>query len=171
MAKLTRGKKKEFWFLYLAVPCPVPVAPANGNVFGENHQHRAVIQYWCKQGFVLHGAISNECVDGKWNTSIPSCKGNQCNYLKLFKSTDVVHCCLLVDYPSHGLDILSCIAKQITSSACGLVNPVMLSHQVESFWEQWLFDACPDQPASVLRRLTRGTTVWIFNSCSVQFLG
>ncbi|XP_068695178.1 sushi, von Willebrand factor type A, EGF and pentraxin domain-containing protein 1-like isoform X1 [Montipora foliosa] len=56
-------------------PCPPPVAPADGFVFGENHQHHSMIQFWCKQGFTLRGASTSKCVDGKWNTPIPRCKG------------------------------------------------------------------------------------------------
>lgn len=61
----------------LSAPCPAPVPPANGFVFGESHQHHGIIQFFCKGGFTLRGSSFSECVDGKWNTPKPSCEGDK----------------------------------------------------------------------------------------------
>ncbi len=60
---------------YFLAPCPPPVAPVNGFVFGDNHQHHSSVQFFCKKGFTLRGSASSQCFDGKWDSSIPHCEG------------------------------------------------------------------------------------------------
>ncbi|XP_078348042.1 sushi, von Willebrand factor type A, EGF and pentraxin domain-containing protein 1-like isoform X3 [Oculina patagonica] len=55
-------------------PCPPPVAPVNGFVFGDNHQHHSSVQFFCKKGFTLRGSASSQCFDGKWDSSTPHCE-------------------------------------------------------------------------------------------------
>lgn len=62
-------------FRYFSAPCSPPVAPVDGFVFGDNHQHHSSVQFWCKQGFTLRGSANSQCVDGKWDSPIPFCEG------------------------------------------------------------------------------------------------
>ncbi|XP_022793899.1 sushi, von Willebrand factor type A, EGF and pentraxin domain-containing protein 1-like, partial [Stylophora pistillata] len=55
-------------------PCSPPIPPVNGFVFGDNHQHQSVVQFWCDQGYILQGSASSECFDGKWDKRAPLCK-------------------------------------------------------------------------------------------------
>ena len=61
---------------FLPAPCSPPIPPANGFVFGDNHQHQSLVQFWCDQGYTLEGPPSRECIDGKWDKKAPYCKGN-----------------------------------------------------------------------------------------------
>ena len=60
---------------YLSAPCTPPVAPVNGFVSGDNHQHHGSIQFWCKKDFTLRGSANSQCVDGKWDSPTPFCEG------------------------------------------------------------------------------------------------
>lgn len=55
-------------------PCSPPIPPANGFVFGDNHQHQSLVQFWCDQDYTLEGPPFRECIDGKWDKKAPYCK-------------------------------------------------------------------------------------------------
>ena len=49
--------------------------PSNGKIHNNDTKHGALVSFSCNTGFKLHGSRQITCVDGRWNGSIPTCKG------------------------------------------------------------------------------------------------
>ena len=55
--------------------CGKPVTIANGNAVGKDFRHNKRIRYTCNAQYVLNGNSLVTCVDGKWNSTAPNCRG------------------------------------------------------------------------------------------------
>ena len=42
---------------------------------GNNYTHGKTVRYSCNLGYTLEGEAELTCVDGRWNTVTPKCKG------------------------------------------------------------------------------------------------
>lgn len=49
--------------------------PSNGKIHNNDTKHGALVSFSCNTGFKLHGSRQITCVDGRWNGSVPTCKG------------------------------------------------------------------------------------------------
>jgi len=58
-------------FLYPIVMCPPLDDPKNGEVFIKQEENKVVII--CEDGFKLIGNDTIYCVDGMWNSPLPTC--------------------------------------------------------------------------------------------------
>ena len=44
---------------------------------GNNYTHGKAVRYSCNLGYTLKGEAELTCVDGRWNTVTPKCKGKR----------------------------------------------------------------------------------------------
>lgn len=56
----------------------------NGRKFGAGFSHGQVVSFECKLGFELVGGRALRCIHGRWNSSVPVCKGEK-TLLRLYK--------------------------------------------------------------------------------------
>ena len=56
-------------------PCEKPVQITNGNIIGKDFRHNKQVRYTCNGQYVLNGNSLVTCVDGKWNSTAPNCRG------------------------------------------------------------------------------------------------
>lgn len=49
--------------------------PPNGYVSGTRFSHGRVVSFKCKLGYELVGDRALRCINGRWNSSVPECKG------------------------------------------------------------------------------------------------
>lgn len=62
--------------------------PPNGRKFGTRFSHGRVVSFECNLGFELVGVRALRCIHGKWNSSVPVCKGEK-TLLRLHKKGNV----------------------------------------------------------------------------------
>ena len=60
------------------IKCDAPNAPKFGTVhLGTDTGLDSLVIFSCDEGYVLHGSKAARCTnDGKWNATVPACKGN-----------------------------------------------------------------------------------------------
>lgn len=97
-----------------ATQCSSVPEPRNGRRMGNNFAVGAVIRFECSPGYVLEGSSAIECLTvpnalAQWNSSIPSCIGNN---PRLLGSTS--------RWPSTSLWLCSRTEGQITNDAASL---------------------------------------------------
>ena len=57
-------------------PCPKPSYPENGYINNYGHRYPVVLEYHCKNGFVLDNLYKPKCQkNGKWSEPFPKCIG------------------------------------------------------------------------------------------------
>ena len=49
----------------------------HGLKIGNNYSHGKTVRYLCNLGYTLEGEAELSCVDGRWNTATPKCKGKR----------------------------------------------------------------------------------------------
>ena len=49
--------------------------PSNGRKFGTRFSHGNVVSFECKPGYKLVGNRALKCINGKWNSTVPVCNG------------------------------------------------------------------------------------------------
>ena len=72
---------KIFLSVLIKANCRSPGDINHGLKIGNNYKHGKTVRYSCNAGFTLEGEAQLTCVEGRWNTDTPKCKGND-------------HCCL-----------------------------------------------------------------------------
>ena len=63
----------------VVVPCPILVAPTNGNV----NVNGDTAEYSCNDGFRLQGNRRRMCPNGIWSGSNPMCVRSMCSALSV----------------------------------------------------------------------------------------
>ena len=62
-------------FLFLALQCSQPAAPANGGRDRESGVVGDVVTYHCNNGYNLRGDTTRTCgASGQWSGSVPTCE-------------------------------------------------------------------------------------------------
>ena len=71
------------------IKCDAPNAPKFGTVhLGTDTGLDSLVIFSCDEGYVLHGSKAARCTnDGKWNATVPACKGNSHNKFKNYFKT------------------------------------------------------------------------------------
>ena len=62
-------------FLPVLASCHDPGFLAQGSKTGNVFAHGQTVIYECVQGYTLEGNNQITCVDGKWDSERPKCKG------------------------------------------------------------------------------------------------
>ena len=63
------------YICHIGVNCPVPSAPANGQVSGNGSSFGDVVTFKCNLGYNLTGSATRRCqADGSWSGTQPSCE-------------------------------------------------------------------------------------------------
>ena len=66
---------KALFYVYFSANCMKIMDLPNGHVFGTRFSHGQVVSFNCKYGYELVGDRSLRCINGRWNSSVPQCKG------------------------------------------------------------------------------------------------
>ena len=65
-----------FLFCLELKPCVLLSTPGNGTLHGSEASHGAKASFSCLTGFDLFGSPVLTCINGVWNATTPTCKGN-----------------------------------------------------------------------------------------------
>ena len=61
----------------------------NGHVFGTRFSHGRVVSFKCNLGYELVGDRTLRCINGRWNSSAPQCKGKKKMFSVMIKNIDL----------------------------------------------------------------------------------
>ena len=57
------------------IRCPALVAPEHGNMTGDSFTFKDVVEFGCKEGYLLTGSAVRECLNtGDWDGVASECK-------------------------------------------------------------------------------------------------
>ncbi|KAJ8283671.1 hypothetical protein COCON_G00025210 [Conger conger] len=63
--------------------CSNPGLLLNGKIHIDDNLFQSIINYTCNEGYILHGAITSECLhDGTWSNPLPVCEPVVCGLPK-----------------------------------------------------------------------------------------
>ena len=69
--------------------CDTLTALPNGKVNSNYLKHGSLAYFSCNTGFQLEGPKQITCIDGKWNSTSPTCKGLRHSYDRIYLSDSV----------------------------------------------------------------------------------
>jgi len=67
--------KAAYMFFFCLAYCTKIRDPPYGRKFGTGSSHGRVVSFECNIGFELVGNRALRCIHGRWNSSVPVCKG------------------------------------------------------------------------------------------------
>ena len=71
----TEQNQSCLYVLFCLAYCIKIRDPPNGRKFGTGSSHGRMVSFECKIGFELVGNRALRCIHGRWNSSVPVCKG------------------------------------------------------------------------------------------------
>ena len=117
---LNRIRAANMLFFFCLAYCLKIRDPPNGRKFGTSFSHGRVVSFECKLGFELVGDRALRCIHGRWNSSVPLCKGEKA-LLRHCEIEMLIHRALTNSFQDSRIELNGCVSVLTPFRSQGLM--------------------------------------------------